>query len=382
MARNLLIYFATAAFATALALALVGTGVIPIGTISADSDSPLACVDRDGNGVIDKEEAVAVVVAFIFQTPISAPAPAPTNEAELTVIPSMGLVPNQTVALIGQGFSTGGTAEINVTGSEATINGDDTDLGPHSLKFNEGDVIEVDNAGNWYSSFTIPITGVTTMAGDKELSITDTGGSSDSVTLNIAQRTLTLMPASSEAGTRVDVSGSGFPADNPDIGGDRTVTVEIQYSVTGDSRTVATMTPDRAGNIRGWFTVPLSAGIPSTNAVRAVFDIPGSNVSVTTSAVHNVSVPPAPNFAGTGDDVVNFDLTPGDKTWAITHNGSSNFIVYLHDDAGNRDLLVNEIGEYNGTVLVPVGDDSFFDNSPGPATLEVKADGAWTIREQ
>lgn len=90
---------------------------------------------------------------------------------------------------------------------------------------------------------------------------------------------------------------------------------------------------------------------------------------------------PEPNFAGTGDDVIHFELTPGDKTWTITHDGASNFVIYLHDDEGNRDLLVNEIGEYSGTILVPVGDD-LFDNSPGPATLEIKADGSWTIRER
>ena len=208
--------------------------------------------------------------------------------AQLSVTPSAGLVPNQTVTLSGRGFSTGGAALINVATSDATISGDDTDLGSRSEKFNEGDVIEVDNAGNWSSSFVIPITDVTTTPGDQELSITDSVGRSGAVALNIAERELTLTPASGRVGTRVNLEGSGFPADNPGEGGDRTVTVEIQYSVTGDTRTVVTLTPDGSGNIRGWFTVPLNAGIPSTNAVRAIFDIPGSNVNVTTSAVHQV----------------------------------------------------------------------------------------------
>ena len=208
--------------------------------------------------------------------------------AQLSVTPSSELVPNQTVTLSGRGFSTGGSAEINVDASDATISGDDTDLGSRSEKFNEGDVIEVDNAGNWSSSFVIPITDVTTTPGDQELSITDSVGRSGSVDLNMAERQLTLTPASGRVGTRVNLEGSGFPADNPGEGGDRTVTVEIQYSVTGDTRTVVTLTPDGSGNITGWFTVPLNAGIPSTNAVRAIFDIPGSNVNVTTSAVHQV----------------------------------------------------------------------------------------------
>ncbi len=208
--------------------------------------------------------------------------------AQLSVTPSMGLVPNQTVTLSGRGFSTGGLAKINVTGSDATISGSGEGLSPSDGKLNEGDPIDVDNAGNWSSSFVIPVTDVTVTPGDQELSITDTEGRSGSVNLNMADRSLTLDPPSSRVGTRVNIEGSGFPADNPSEGGARTVTVEIQYSVTGDTRTVVTLTPDGSGNIRGWFTVPLNAGIPSTNAVRAIFDLPDTNVAVTTSAVHQV----------------------------------------------------------------------------------------------
>ena len=165
--------------------------------------------------------------------------------AQLSVTPSQGLVPNQTVALVGRRFSTGGTAEINVDGSYANISGDDTDLGPRSEKFNEGNSIEVDSAGNWSSSFVIPITDVTTTTGNQELSITDTGGRSGSVNLNMAERRLTLTPQSGRVGTRVDIEGSGFPADNPAEGADTAVSVEITYEIHGAApRTVATLTPD------------------------------------------------------------------------------------------------------------------------------------------
>ena len=75
----------------------------------------------------------------------------------------------------------------------------------------------------------------------------------------MAERQLTLTPAAGRVGTRVNIEGSGFPADNPGEGGDRTVTVEIQYSVTETPGTVVTLTPDGSGNVRGWFTVPLNA---------------------------------------------------------------------------------------------------------------------------
>ena len=207
---------------------------------------------------------------------------------QISMVPSQGLVPNQTVTLAGRGFSFGGAARINVAGSDASISGDDTDLRPPSEKLNEGDPIEVDNAGNWSSSFVIPVTDVTTTPGDHDMSITDTQGGSGSALLNMAERRLALTPASGRVGARVDFKGSGFPANNPKPGGDTALTVNIEYSLIGSSRTVATLTPDGSGNISGWFTVPLEAGIPSTNAVRAVFAIPDTGVTVTTSTVHQV----------------------------------------------------------------------------------------------
>ena len=275
--------------------------------------------------------------------------------AQLSVTPSERLVPNQTVTLSGRGFSTGdrdGNAEINVNDSDATISGDDTDLGARSQKFNEGDPIDVDNAGNWSSSFVVPITDVTTTPGDQELSITDSKGRSGAVNLNMAERQLTLTPASGRVGTRVNLEGSGFPADNPGEGGDRTVTVEIQYSVTGDTRTVVTLTPDGSGNIRGWFTVPLNAGIPSTNAVRAIFDIPGSDgaVSVTTSAVHQV-----PRAGITLDQ----ESGPAGTIVTLTGGGFKRYTTVSEIKFGALDvrsgfgLSTDGVGGFETTFLVP-----------------------------
>ena len=283
--------------------------------------------------------------------------------ALLSVTPGMGLVPNQTVTLAGRGFSTGGRATINddytetVGGvakrymSEATISGSGIDLEPGTVKLNEGDVIDVDNAGNWSSSFVIPITDVTTTAGDQELSITDTEGRSGAVTLNMAERTLTLTPASGRVGTRVDVMGSGFPADNPAEGGDSTVTVEILYSITGaEPRTVATLTPDGSGNIRGWFTVPLGAGIPSTNAVRAEYDIPATGVNVTTSAVHQV-----PRAGITLDQ----EEGPAGTVVTITGGGFKRYTTVSEINFGTLDvrsgfgLSTDGVGGFETTFLVP-----------------------------
>lgn len=58
----------------------------------------------------------------------------------------------------------------------------------------------------------------------------------------------------------------------------------------------------------------------------------------------------------------------------FSHTGSSNFIVTaLDSDGGQADLLVNEIGIYNGTVLVNV------DDGASTVALRIQADGPWTL---
>ena len=58
----------------------------------------------------------------------------------------------------------------------------------------------------------------------------------------------------------------------------------------------------------------------------------------------------------------------------ITHKGESNFIVDTIDASGDLvDGLVNEIGDYEGTVFIPPSE------ANQPVALEIDADGAWTI---
>ena len=270
--------------------------------------------------------------------------------AQLTVTPSENLVPNQTVTLVGRGFSTGGSAEINVNreDAEATISGDNAKLTGRSDNLNEGDPIDVDNAGNWSSSFVIPVTSTTTTPGEHELSITDTQGRSGSVVLSMAPRVLTMTPASGRVGTRVQVEGSGFPADNRSVGSETTATVTIRYSEVAEPRTVVTLTPDGSGNVRGWFTVPLGAGIPSTNAVRATFEV--DDVTVTTSAVHEV-----PRAGITLDK----ESGPAGTIATVTGQGFKRYTTVEKIDFGTLDvrsgfgLSTDGVGGFEATILVP-----------------------------
>jgi hypothetical protein len=75
---------------------------------------------------------------------------------------------------------------------------------------------------------------------------------------------------------------------------------------------------------------------------------------------------------GRGDKIAKFKI-PADAVAiaTFTHSGSSNFAVTSLDASGGRnDLLVNEIGNYKGTVL--------FDEDSHSAAFKIEADGAWT----
>lgn len=73
---------------------------------------------------------------------------------------------------------------------------------------------------------------------------------------------------------------------------------------------------------------------------------------------------------GNGDDVVS-DISVGDGIYRVhfIHSGRRNFVVRSYDANNERDLLVNEIGNYDGYVLL-YGDQ--------PYSFEVTADGKWS----
>jgi hypothetical protein len=213
--------------------------------------------------------------------------------AVIRMTPDTDLVPNQTVSLSGSGFSIGGQATINgrlsdgnADGSLVSISGNAEGLGSRGNKLNEGDDIEIDNGGNWSASFVIPINDTTTTPGNHVLKIVDSGKREGTVNFTIADRTLVLDPAESRLGTTVQVTGGGYPANNTGEGADFSPVVSLIYLIPGNDISVAQLSPDSSGSIVSSFRVPLRANIPSTNAVRAEFEVDGT--PVTTSSTHKV----------------------------------------------------------------------------------------------
>lgn len=71
---------------------------------------------------------------------------------------------------------------------------------------------------------------------------------------------------------------------------------------------------------------------------------------------------------GSGDDVVRY--SGGVNTLTSSHNGSSNFILVGYKTTGEyAGLIVNEIGAYSGTDVIP----------SGTAIVDIVADGNWSL---
>lgn len=85
----------------------------------------------------------------------------------------------------------------------------------------------------------------------------------------------------------------------------------------------------------------------------------------------------APNlnsFSGVGQQATElFSTNKGLMKVEMNHSGSSNFIVYLLDNSGNElELLVNEIGPFDGSKAVRIPKDGIY-------LFRIEADGEWQV---
>ena len=74
--------------------------------------------------------------------------------------------------------------------------------------------------------------------------------------------------------------------------------------------------------------------------------------------------------SGTGDDIIT-EITVGTGIYKVhfTNSGSRNFVVWVHDANGYRELAVNEIGNYDGYYLL---------TGESPYMFEIESSGKWT----
>lgn len=119
----------------------------------------------------------------------------------------------------------------------------------------------------------------------------------------------------------------------------------------------------------GSAAVTAPSGEPST-------DQQAPSVEPSEAAPEPVAIPEDKAYKGSGDKVLSIELPDGADSAAvatISYSGESNFAVWSLDSGlVQKDLLVNEIGSYSGTVVF---------NLRGDATkaLEITASGDWTV---
>ena len=85
------------------------------------------------------------------------------------------------------------------------------------------------------------------------------------------------------------------------------------------------------------------------------------------------------NWSGAGDDVKGpINLETGTKSVAITHSGSTDFVVELVNADGTlAENLVNIVGSYDGTIEVKIH--PMIGLTPDIYGLVITADGEWTV---
>ena len=111
--------------------------------------------------------------------------------------------------------------------------------------------------------------------------------------------------------------------------------------------------------------------IDETGSYQLEVQCDSGNWSISAS---NLVINEKTSFSGTGDAVTGITSHCG-GSWKFTHTGSDNFAVVEYGvNYGYLELLVNEIGNYSGSVMTSDEDEAVF--------FKISADGAWTIEQE
>ena len=216
----------------------------------------------------------------------------------------------------------------------------------------------MDNGGNWSASIVIPVTSGTTTPGPHELKIKDSGGREGVVIITLTERSITLDPPASRVGTMVTATGHGYPGRNSSDGAAGVQVVQIQYNELGTFRTVASVTPDSSGSFSTTFRVPLNAGIPSTNSVRATFNYDDNATGVSTGDIPTSATHEVPE--GT-ISLSQTEAMPGDNI-TVSGEGFKAYTSVTSVFVGDIEVTpspkpnTGETGSFTATFLMPQAD--------------------------
>lgn len=186
--------------------------------------------------------------------------------------------------------------------------------------------------------------------------------------------TTTLPPTTTTRAPIPTVTGTGDDVIDYEIPGDHVAALHITY--TGDSNFVVEslgegdadldLLVNEIGNYEG--TVPVN--LDADEVVRALRIQSSGEWTIDATVAADLPVTDLSSAQGTGSDVLFVEMEAEGTRSRVTHDGDSNFVVIAWTALGT-DLLVNEIGAYEGTVSVP----------PFTMIIIVDADGAWSFSE-
>ena len=121
---------------------------------------------------------------------------------------------------------------------------------------------------------------------------------------------------------------------------------------------------------------PVSTPSPTATPIPKTTPTPEAPTATPTPEPTSIPTPtPEPiTLSGTGQEATSkFSLETGLSIFRMTHDGDSNFAVWLLDGEGEKiELLVNEIGRFDGSKAVGI-------KNIGDYILDISADGRWTI---
>ena len=191
---------------------------------------------------------------------------------------------NQRVSLIGTGFSSNEHITRVAPGAEQKAK---ISIGGEVLswsRINDGDPVEIDSGGNWSASVDLPLSSATTAEGERPIRVTDSGGRTGVVVVDIPAREVTITPDTGRVGTIAVVRGNGFPSKNDE---GSSFNVQVVYDAGNDKETTVSAVPDASGRFEVQLRIPTTASIPSSNTVKVSFEDDGG-VAVVTTVPHEV----------------------------------------------------------------------------------------------
>jgi hypothetical protein len=246
--------------------------------------------------------------------------------ATLTLSTSVA-VPNQTISLIGTGFTSG--LQRHKTGGAVSnsLELDGKILRPPYVDY----PIELDDEGNFFTTITIPADHATSSGTDLTLEVTDSGGRKGVTAISIATPRVYVTPDIAYPGQEVELVGQGFVATNSSLG----IYNKIDVAYWTGVKTVAGKTNEASA-----ITLLAQAGYPDG------FTGPYSGVDNQDSRMLEALV----LLGVSPDDDAAIETSQGTN---ITVDGDATFVAYFVPQSVG-DALVSELGDFRLNFVIPL----------------------------